>query len=215
MQLADGRTVTVGRKLHGAGANAFYEGIDNEGNMIRVPASSIAAPATSAANAQNYEMKKDLDAISGASIDDLGFMTGITGSSGSFALGADIRSRASGVEERRLYNAAQRIMGKMQNQGLQQPEIWGHLASTPKQRPIGIFRVCQSLISQVLKRCNNQCATFSNIPTITTSNITLMLVMAGRNHQGNSQLLSNQQEVATRQNQAFNLRWNDESNCKW
>ncbi|EAS5434751.1 phage DNA ejection protein [Salmonella enterica subsp. enterica serovar Alachua] len=118
VQLADGRTVTVGRKLHGAGANAFYEGIDNEGNMIRVPASSIAAPATSAANAQNYEMKKDIDAISGASIDDLGFMTGITGSSGSFALGADIRSRASGVEERRLYNAAQRIMGKMQNQGI-------------------------------------------------------------------------------------------------
>ena len=118
VQLADGRTVTVGKKLHGAGANAFYEGIDNEGNMIRVPASSIAAPATSAANAQNYEMKKDLDAISGASIDDLGFMTGITGSSGSFALGADIRSRASGVEERRLYNAAQRIMGKMQNQGI-------------------------------------------------------------------------------------------------
>lgn len=118
VQLADGRTVTVGGKLHGAGANAFYEGIDNEGNMVRVPASSIAAPATSAANAQNYEMKKDLDAISGASIDDLGFMTGITGSSGSFALGADIRSRASGVEERKLYNAAQRIMGKMQNQGI-------------------------------------------------------------------------------------------------
>ncbi|WP_258291851.1 DNA transfer protein [Escherichia marmotae] len=118
VQLADGRTVTVGGKLHGAGANAFYEGIDNEGNMVRVPAGSIAAPATSAANAQNYEMKKDLDAISGASIDDLGFMTGITGSSGSFALGADIRSRASGVEERRLYNAAQRIMGKMQNQGI-------------------------------------------------------------------------------------------------
>ncbi|HAY5192841.1 TPA: DNA transfer protein [Shigella flexneri] len=118
VQLSDGRTVTVGGKLHGAGANAFYEGIDNDGNMVRVPASSIAAPATSAANAQNYEMKKDLDAISGASIDDLGFMTGITGSSGSFALGADIRSRASGVEERKLYNAAQRIMGKMQNQGI-------------------------------------------------------------------------------------------------
>ncbi len=118
VQLADGRTVTVGGKLHGAGANAFYEGIDNEGNMVRVSAGSIAAPATSAASAQNYEMKKDLDAISGASIDDLGFMTGITGSSGSFALGADIRSRASGVEKRKLYNAAQRIMGKMQNQGI-------------------------------------------------------------------------------------------------
>ncbi|WP_106832616.1 phage DNA ejection protein [Escherichia coli] len=118
VQLADGRTVTVGGKLHGAGANAFYEGIDNEGNMVRVPAGSIAAPATSAASAQNYAMKKDLDAISGASIDDLDFMTGITGSSGSPALGADIRSRASGGDQRKLYNAAQRIQGKMQNQGI-------------------------------------------------------------------------------------------------
>ncbi|HCJ9403305.1 TPA: DNA transfer protein [Escherichia coli] len=118
VQLSDGRTVTVGGKLHGAGANAFYEGIDNEGNMVRVPAGSIAAPATSAASAQNYAMKKDLDAISGASIDDLGFMTGITGSSGSPALSADIRSRASGGDQRKLYNAAQRIQGKMQNQGI-------------------------------------------------------------------------------------------------
>ncbi len=118
VQLSDGRTVTVGGKLHGAGANAFYEGIDNEGNMVRVPAGSIAAPATSEASAQNYAMKKDLDAISGASIDDLGFMTGITGSSGSPALGADIRSRASGGDQRKLYNAAQRIQGKMQNQGI-------------------------------------------------------------------------------------------------
>ncbi|HEB9303467.1 TPA: phage DNA ejection protein [Salmonella enterica subsp. enterica serovar Hadar] len=118
VQLADGRTVTVGGKLHGAGANAFYEGIDNEGNMVRVPAGSIAAPATSAASAQNYAMKKDLDTISGASIDDLGFMTGITGSSDSPALGADTRSRASGGDQRKLYNAAQRIQGKMQNQGI-------------------------------------------------------------------------------------------------
>ena len=118
VQLADGRTVNVGGKLHGAGANAFYEGIDNAGNMVRVPASSIAAPATSAASAQNYAMKKDLDAISGASADDLGFMTGVTGSSGSPALGADIRSRASGGDQRKLYNAAQRVQGKMQNQGI-------------------------------------------------------------------------------------------------
>lgn len=118
VQLADGRTVNVGGKLHGSGANAFYEGIDNAGNMVRVPASSIAAPATSAANAQNYAMKKDLDAISGASTDDLGFMTGVTGSSGSPALGADIRSRASGGDQRKLYNAAQRVQGKMQNQGI-------------------------------------------------------------------------------------------------
>lgn len=118
VQLADGRTVNVGGKLHGSGANAFYEGIDNAGNMVRVPASSIASPATSAASAQNYAMKKDLDAISGASADDLGFMTGVTGSSGSPALGADIRSRASGGDQRKLYNAAQRVQGKMQNQGI-------------------------------------------------------------------------------------------------
>ena len=118
VQLADGRTVSIVGKLHGAGQNAFYEGIDNAGNTVRVPANSIAAPATSAASAQNYAMKKDLDAISGASADDLGFMTGVTGSSGSPALGADIRSRASGGDQRKLYNAAQRVQGKMQNQGV-------------------------------------------------------------------------------------------------
>lgn len=118
VQLADGRTVNVGGKLHGAGANAFYEGIDNAGNMVRVPASAIAAPATSAASAQNYAMKKDIDAISGADAGDLDFMTGVTGSSGAPALGADIRSRASGGGQRKLYNAAQRVQGKMQNQGI-------------------------------------------------------------------------------------------------
>lgn len=118
VQLADGRTVSIVGKLHGSGQNAFYEGIDNAGNTVRVPANSIAAPATSAASAQNYAMKKDLDAISGASADDLGFMTGVTGSSGSPALGADIRSRASGGDQRKLYNAAQRVQGKMQNQGV-------------------------------------------------------------------------------------------------
>lgn len=118
VQLADGRTVSIVGKLHGSGQNAFYEGIDNAGNTVRVPANSIAAPATSAASAQNYAMKKDLDAISVASSDDLGFMTGVTGSSGSPALGADIRSRASGGDQRKLYNAAQRIQGKMQNQGI-------------------------------------------------------------------------------------------------
>lgn len=118
VQLADGRTVSIVGKLHGAGQNAFYEGIDNAGNTVRVPANSIAAPATSAASAQNYAMKKDLDAISGASADDLGFMTGVTGSSGSPAIGADIRSRASGGDQRKLYNAAQRVQGKMQNQGI-------------------------------------------------------------------------------------------------
>ena len=63
--------------------------------MVRVPAGSIAAPATSAASAQNYAMKKDLDAISGASIDDLGFMTGITSRSCSSLESFAKRFRAS------------------------------------------------------------------------------------------------------------------------
>ena len=118
VQLADGRTVNVGGKLHGSGANAFYEGIDNTGNMVRVPASSIAAPATSAASAQNYAMKKDLDAILNSSSDKLGFMTGLTGGNGSPSWDAEARSRLGGGDQRQLFNATKRIQGKMQNQGI-------------------------------------------------------------------------------------------------
>jgi hypothetical protein len=118
VQLADGRTVSVSGKLHGAGANAFYEGMDDSGNMVRVPASAISAPPTSAAVAQNYAMKKDLDAIEGATPDDLGFMTGVTGGNGSPSWDAEVRSRFSGGEQRQLYNATKRIQGRMQNQGI-------------------------------------------------------------------------------------------------
>lgn len=118
VQLSDGRTVSIVGKLHGAGANAFYEGIDNDGNTVRVPANSIAAPATSASNANNYAMKKDIDAISNTDPVKLGFMTGYTGDTGSPAWGADVRSRVGGKEQRQLYNAAQRIQGRMQNQGV-------------------------------------------------------------------------------------------------
>lgn len=118
VQLSDGRTVNVGGKLHGSGANAFYEGIDDNGNMVRVPASAIAAPPTSAASAQNYAMKKDLDAISGASSGDLDFMTGLTGGNGSPSWDAEARSRWSGGDQRQLFNATKRIQGKMQNQGI-------------------------------------------------------------------------------------------------
>ncbi|EOG9771849.1 phage DNA ejection protein [Salmonella enterica subsp. enterica serovar Infantis] len=121
VQLADGRTVNIDGKLHGAGANAFYEGIDDNGNMVRVPASAIAAPPTSAASAQNYAMKKDIDAIANADASALDFMTGMTGMTGGAgnpAIGADVRSRLTGKEQRQLYNSAQRIQGRMQNQGV-------------------------------------------------------------------------------------------------
>ncbi|EGL8280989.1 DNA transfer protein [Salmonella enterica] len=118
VQLADGRTVNIDGKLHGAGANAFYEGIDDNGNMVRVPASAIAAPPTSAASAQNYAMKKDIDAIANADASALDFMTGMTGGAGNPEIGADVRSRLTGKEQRQLYNSAQRIQGRMQNQGV-------------------------------------------------------------------------------------------------
>ncbi|EDU8216158.1 DNA transfer protein [Salmonella enterica] len=118
VQLADGRTVNIDGKLHGAGANAFYEGIDDNGNMVRVPASAIAAPPTSAASAQNYAMKKDIDAIANADASALDFMTGMTGGAGNPAIGADVRSRLTDKEQRQLYNSAQRIQGRMQNQGV-------------------------------------------------------------------------------------------------
>ncbi|MBW5406913.1 phage DNA ejection protein [Morganella morganii] len=118
VQLSDGRTVGIVGKVHGAGANAYYEGIDNNGNTVRVPANSIAAPASSSASATNYAMKKDIDAILNADPERLGFMTGITGGAGSPALGADYGSRFSGKDERQLYLAGQRIQGRMQNQGI-------------------------------------------------------------------------------------------------
>lgn len=118
VQLADGRTVNVSGKLHGSGANAFYEGTDDAGNMVRVPASAISAPPTSAATAQNYAMKKDLNAILEAPAGGLGFMTGITGGNGSPSWDAEVRSRFSGGDQRQLFNATKRIQGKMQNQGI-------------------------------------------------------------------------------------------------
>ncbi|WP_050860454.1 phage DNA ejection protein [Enterobacter cloacae] len=118
VQLSDGRTVQIVGKLHGAGQNAFYEGVDNAGNTVRVPASSIAAPATSAASAQNYAMAKDLNAILNAPTDKLDFMTGVTGGNGSPSWDAEVRSRLGGGEQRQLFNAAKRIQGKMQNQGI-------------------------------------------------------------------------------------------------
>lgn len=118
VQLADGRTVQIVGKLHGAGQSAFYEGVDNAGNTVRVPASSIAAPATSAASSQNSAMSKDLNSILNAPPEKLNFMTGVTGGNGTPSWDAEVRSRLGGGEQRQLFNATKRIQGKMQNQGI-------------------------------------------------------------------------------------------------
>ncbi|EML4851153.1 phage DNA ejection protein [Morganella morganii] len=118
VQLSDGRTVGIVGKVHGSGANAYYEGIDNNGNTVRVPANSIAAPASSSASATNYAMKKDIDAILNADPEQLDFMTGVSGGVGAPSVGADYRSRWNGKEQRQFYTAAQRVQGRMQNQGI-------------------------------------------------------------------------------------------------
>lgn len=63
-------------------------------------------------------MKKDIDAIANADASALDFMTGMTGGAGNPAIGADVRSRLTGKEQRQLYNSAQRIQGRMQNHGV-------------------------------------------------------------------------------------------------
>lgn len=118
VQLSDGRTVSVGGKLHGSGANAFYEGVDDNGNVIRVPASSISAPAGGATSAGIQASNDDIGSILNSSPDSLKFMTGVTGGNGRPALGSDYVSRFNGKEQRQLYNAANRIQGRMQNQGI-------------------------------------------------------------------------------------------------
>lgn len=51
--------------------------------------------------------------------DDRLWLFGLTGSgAGNPAIGADVRSRLTGKEQRQLYNSAQRIQGRMQNQGV-------------------------------------------------------------------------------------------------
>lgn len=214
VQLADGRTVNIDGKLHGAGANAFYEGIDDNGNMVRVPASAIAAPPTSAASAQNHAMKKDIDAIANADASALDFMTGMTGGAGNPAIGADVRSRLTGKEQRQLYNSAQRIQGRMQNQGVAAARDMGASGINTIAEAKMYFQGCRKLTTQARRLCSSLFVRYRNTPTIITSSTTLMLVMVGRNHQGSSQRLSNQSEEATRLNPAFNSRWNDESNCK-
>jgi hypothetical protein len=119
VQLPDGRTVNIGGKVHGSGANAFYEGMDDNGNVIRVPASSISTAPSGGVNANNYAMKSDIEKITNSNDQDLNFITGVTGGTGKQAFGADVRSRISGKDQRQIFNAANRIQGRMQNQGVQ------------------------------------------------------------------------------------------------
>ncbi len=74
----------------------------------------------------------------------------------------------------------------MQNQGIMQPENMGASGINTVAEAKCIFKVCHRLISQALKHCNNQCATFRQYTDNYNQQYNaLMSVMAGRkNHQG-------------------------------
>lgn len=117
-QLADGRMVKIEKgKPYGAGASQFFKGYDEDGNLIRVPVSSMAAPPTSGESARHGLTSADASILMNASDKEIGAITGITGSIGSPALTADIASRL-GPELRPVFSAAKRINSAMQNQGI-------------------------------------------------------------------------------------------------
>lgn len=64
------------------------------------------------------QLEGERNQLAGAKPGDLEFITGVTGGNGTAALGADVITRLSGKEQRQLYNATQRIQGRMQNQGI-------------------------------------------------------------------------------------------------
>ena len=66
-------------------------------------------------------------------------MTGMTGGAGNPAIGADVRSRLTGKEQRQLYNSAQRIQGRMQNQGVAAAKGYGASGSSTDARSEDVF----------------------------------------------------------------------------
>ncbi|MBT0729512.1 phage DNA ejection protein [Rosenbergiella nectarea] len=143
VQLADGRTVSVSGKLHGSGENAFYDGMDDNGNFIRVPAGTIAAPAGGATNAGIQASNSDISTVLNAydkDPDSLGFATGITGGVGTPAKGADYISRYNGKEQRQLFTALQRIQGRMQNQGISAAKEMGASGINTKEEAQMFFK---------------------------------------------------------------------------
>lgn len=120
VQLSNGNTVQIDPKVHGAGANAFYQGRDANGNIIDVPVSSVTTPISATEQAGNTELNSDLDTLANASDDDLGHVTGWArgGGVGDMPFGADSYTGYAGGTSRDIYSAAKRIQGNMQNKGI-------------------------------------------------------------------------------------------------
>lgn len=124
-QLSNGMTAMIDPTPYGAGESKYYRGIDANGNMITVPVkaiSSIAQPEGMATtNMMSSDMKKLLDA------DDktLSSITGITGGAGKLPITSDYRTKLNDDETRDLYNAAERVLGNMQNMSIEKAKAMG------------------------------------------------------------------------------------------
>lgn len=124
-QLSNGMTAMIDPTPYGAGESKYYRGIDANGNMITVPVkaiSSISQPEGMATtNMMSSDMKKLLDA------DDktLSSITGITGGAGKLPITSDYRTKLNDDETRDLYNAAERVLGNMQNMSIEKAKAMG------------------------------------------------------------------------------------------
>lgn len=117
-QLSNGMTAMIDPTPYGAGESKYYRGVDANGNMITVPVNALSSVSDPSGNAGKNLMNSDIEMIKNASDEKLKSITGLTGGVGTEPLTADISTRFSGGEERELYNAAKRIQGYMQNQGI-------------------------------------------------------------------------------------------------
>ncbi|MER1959844.1 phage DNA ejection protein [Proteus vulgaris] len=124
-QLSNGMTAMIDPTPYGAGDSKYYRGMDANGNMITVPVkaiSSISQPEGMATtNMMSSDMKKLLDA------DDktLSSITGITGGAGKLPITSDYRTKLNDDETRDLYNAAERVLGNMQNMSIEKAKAMG------------------------------------------------------------------------------------------
>ncbi|WIV87094.1 phage DNA ejection protein [Proteus appendicitidis] len=117
-QLANGQTVMIDPNAQGAGDSKYYKGFDANGNVVTIPVSALSSVSSTSGTASNNQMNSDLSLIANASPSQLNAITGVTGGTGTTPITADAGTRTVNKDARALYNAAQRIQGNMQNQGI-------------------------------------------------------------------------------------------------
>lgn len=127
VQLANGQTAQIDPKVHGSGANAFYQGTDSNGKLIDIPVSSVVTPISPSEQAGQTLLSGDLSTLLTASDDDLQHITGSLrgGGTGKMPLGADTYTGYTGGTAREIFNAANRIQGNMQNKGIEAAKSMG------------------------------------------------------------------------------------------